>query len=703
MRMFNIPHSMRILFAMFMGVAIGAYSGQVYMGVSAIAKAFVTLLNMTALPYISLSLIVGIGSLSSQRALKTFKQSCLILLALLTVMLFFIFMAPLAFPNWENAEFYSASTIKTASELNLVALFFPANPFHAYAHSLIPAVVMFSIFLGVGLIPLKNKKTALTTLRSLVTAIANISSMVMRFAPLGVFCIGLRAAATIDPEQVEGLMVYVITAGVLVALLSFVVLPALVSTITPLAYNDIIKAVREPMVTAFATGSFFSVIPIIVEKTKTLISQKYKDINAEQIPQILIPITFSLPIGGKLLSLLFTLFAAWFSGAYISSVDYINLVVVGLPQLFGTNILAMPNLLDLFNVSNTLFDLFLVSENLIVGRLGAVLSIMVASSFALLMATSMTQRLTFNWRSFFKHLAIIPCLSVVLFMGLGFGFGKISHQYQGYSKFIDRDFLYPQPQSTYLNEPNKEELFSLRTKAYVDALKNIKSRGFIRVGYFRDDLPYAFHNKKGKLVGFDIEIMNQLAEDLGVDIEFVKIFHNEAAPLLNSGYIDITSGIPMIPDNMKHYTLTVPYTKQTLAFLVKDKRRAEFTSWRKIINNKDLSIGIPETFFYKDAVERNFIHGKAWEFSTPRLLFKPEYAHIDGLLFGAPAASGWTLLYPEYTVVVPKPEKAPVSMAFPIHKNDHSFELFMRNWITMKQQNGTLDKLFTYWIEGKQP
>jgi hypothetical protein len=73
------------------------------------------------------------------------------------------------------------------------------------------------------------------------------------------------------------------------------------------------------------------------------------------------------------------------------------------------------------------------------------------------------------------------------------------------------------------------------------------------------------------------------------------------------------------------------------------------------------------------------------------------------MLFGAAAASAWTLLHPEYTVIVPKPLLAPISMAFPINHNDQAFELFMRNWINMKQQSNVINKLFDYWISNKTP
>lgn len=697
----KIPKSLLIIIAMFMGAIIGAYGGEVYPGVNIMADAFVTLLQMTALPYISFSLIVGIGGLSSTKAMVWLKQGFIIMLGLLAVMLFFIFMSPLAFPDWVSADFYSASTVKVQAELNLVDLFIQSNPFYAYANTLIPAIVMFSILVGIGLTPIRNKKQTLLILSNFVSSLGNINAVVMKLAPLGVFCIGLRAAATIESSQIEGLLVYIVTASVLVTLLSFIVLPSIVAIITPFRYGDILKATREALVTAFATGSFFVVIPTIVEKTRLLIHNQYKNINAEKVPEVLVPITFSLPIGGKLIALLFTLFAAWFSGAYISMGDYINLVIIGVPQLFGTTTIAMPSLLEAFNVSSTMFDLFLVSENIIVNRLGAILSVIVSACFSLLLATYKLKNFTFNSKTFIRYLVIIPCVSSLLFLGLGYGFNQISHQYEGYSKFIDRDFLFDPVISTQLSEPNQTDVLS--AKQSTNALERIKARGFIRVGYFRDDLPYAFQNKEGKLVGFDIELMHQLASDLNVDIQFVLIFHKEAESLLKSGYLDITTGFPVIPDNMAKYTLTVPYSEQVLAFLVKDNRRAEFTQWRTILKRKDLTIGIPETFYYEDAVKHHFTEGKAWNISTPRLFFKEEYQHIDGMLFGAAAASGWTLLYPDYTVVVPKPARSPIAMAFPLNQNDNSFELFMRNWISMKKRNGTLDVLFKYWIEGKTP
>ncbi|MBL4898924.1 MAG: cation:dicarboxylase symporter family transporter [Colwellia sp.] len=701
----NIPRSLKIITAMIVGLLIGATTSTVFIGVNEIANAFVMLLQMTALPYISLSLITGIGGLSSAKISSTVKHSLIILLSLIALVLFFILLAPIAFPNWQSADFYSVNTIKTVQEFDLIQLFIPTNPFYSFAHGLIPSVVMFSIFLGVGLMQVKAKKQTLLALIGLNNAIINVSAMVMKLAPLAIFCIALRAAATIDASQLDGLLVYIVTAAVLVFLLAFLILPAIVATITPFEYKDILKATRSAMITAFATGSFFIVIPLIVEKTKQLIDKMNITnanlrANAITAPSIIVPISFSLPIGGKLLALLFVLFAAWFSGSPVDASNYFQLLTVGLSQLFGSTSIAMPNLLALFNVPSALFELFLVAENLIVGRLGALLSVIFSASLVILIATSIVNKFTFKWRSFSKYLIILPAISMIAFVSLRFTFDNISFQYQGYTKFIERDFVILDTKSTVLKQPENIEINS---QPDVDVLTRIKQRGFIRVGYFRDDLPYSFHNHQGKLVGFDIEIINLLADDLGVSIEFVLIFHKQAQQLLSSGYLDMTTGVPVLPNNMKEFTLTVPYSSQSIAFIVKDERRSEFTDWKTIFNDEELIISIPELYYNENLIKRYFKHNKVWEISTPRLYFKEKYQHIDAMLFGAPTASAWTLLHPEYTVVAPKPAQPPLAMAFAINSEDKAFELFMRSWIQMKKQNKDIEHLFDYWIAGKTP
>src|SRR6185369_8168525 len=52
-------------------------------------------------------------------------------------------------------------------------------------------------------------------------------------------------------------------------------------------------------------------------------------------------------------------------------------------------------------------------------------------------------------------------------------------------------------------------------------LQAIAARKVLRVGFLPDALPFAFFNKSGDLVGFDIEIAHRLAREMGVTLAFV--------------------------------------------------------------------------------------------------------------------------------------------------------------------------------------
>ena len=124
--------SVQIISAMFIGLLLGYYFSVTYSVIDNTANAFVTSLQMTVLPYIILSLIVGLGGLKPSKAKNISKQSLFIIFMMIFLVLFFIFSTPLSFPEWQNAEFYSANTIKIAPELSLIDLFISANPFHAF-------------------------------------------------------------------------------------------------------------------------------------------------------------------------------------------------------------------------------------------------------------------------------------------------------------------------------------------------------------------------------------------------------------------------------------------------------------------------------------------------------------------------------------------------------------------------------------------
>ena len=107
-----------------------------------LADAYVRLLQMTVLPYMIVSLIAGIGSLSAGQAKTMLTRVGAILVLLWTISITFAFLMPLSFPSWETASFFSTGMLHQVEDFDFLGLYIPTNPFNSLANNVVPAVVI---------------------------------------------------------------------------------------------------------------------------------------------------------------------------------------------------------------------------------------------------------------------------------------------------------------------------------------------------------------------------------------------------------------------------------------------------------------------------------------------------------------------------------------------------------------------------------
>ena len=153
-----------ILIGLALGVATGLFFGEKAGVLQLVAEGYLRLLQMTVLPYVMVSLIEGIGSLDGARARHLFVRVGTLSLVLWALALGAVMLMPLVFPEIESASFFSTTLVENRPPLDFVALYIPSNPFHSLANNIVPAVVLFSIFLGVALIGIERKQALLENL-----------------------------------------------------------------------------------------------------------------------------------------------------------------------------------------------------------------------------------------------------------------------------------------------------------------------------------------------------------------------------------------------------------------------------------------------------------------------------------------------------------------------------------------------------------
>ena len=84
-----------------------------------------------------------------------------------------------------------------------------------------------------------------------------------------------------------------------------------------------------------------------------------------------------------------------------------------------------------------------------------------------------------------------------------------------------------------------------------------------------------------------------LARDLGVQLAFVPVERDRMTAQVNEGYCDIImSGTVITPERAQVVTFSAPYMDFTMAFVVKDHRLEEFSTWEALRHLKAPRIGV---------------------------------------------------------------------------------------------------------------
>jgi len=700
---FRLGLSGYILLGLLLGILCGLFFGEYCAGLKIFGDAFIKLLQMSILPYIVVSLIVGIGRLSYQEAKVLAIKAGLLFLLFWGIALAVIFVMPLAFPSVDTASFFSTSLVKAKEEVDFLELFIPSNPFRSLANNVIPASVLFSIAVGVGLIGIKAKQNLIDDLSILATALSRVANFVVYLTPIGVFAIAASAAGTMTLEEIGRLQVYFVTFIVAVILLTFWVLPMLVAALTPFTYKDIVGKSKDALVTGFATGELFIILPLLIQNCNDLFKQheeEHKD--TASFVDIIVPVSFNFPSAGKLLTLLFVLFCAWYTGNALSVTEYPYFSLIGISSLFASTDMAMPFLLDSMRIPSDLYQLFILT-GIANKRFATLLAGMNLLTFTLLATCAIIGFLSINWKKLFRFALLSVMLTVAVVVGARFVLSfSVTDAYTKDKVIASMHLLHSPVQAVVRKTAPADFAVVDKEKSH---LKRIQERGVLRVGYNPDRLPFTFFNSKGELVGFDVEMAHRLARELGVTLEFVPFELDTMVEQLNGDHFDIImAGIAMITQGLEEMSFSQPYMDVTFALVVKDSRRKEFQNIDEIkrTGGRGLTFGVRGAYEYFAAkAAENLPMAKVVPVKSYRDFFESNNEEVDALVTGAEVGAAWTLLYPEYDVVVPKPVAMVVPLGYAVARGNTEMADFLSHWIDLKKKDRTIEKLYNYWILGQ--
>jgi len=690
--------SARIFIGLAAGICTGIFFGELVADLKLLGDIFIKLLQITVLPYIIVSLIAGFGRMQMQQVRRLAVRGSVVLLGIWVLALAIIFVAPLAFPDIDVASFFSSVTPTERDRGDILDLYLPANIFYSLSNNMVPAVVLFSILVGVALIPVQDKSSVLPIFDTLASALSNINSAIVKLTPYGIFAIAAAAAGTMTIEELGRVQVYLITYVALALVITFWVFPGLIAAVSGISYREVLKTFQDALVTAFATGNQFVVLPQIAQGCKDLLARhRLSSVEAESAVDIIVPVSFNFPSLGKLLVLLFVLFAAWFTDTPLSTADRISLAFNGLFSLFGSINIAVPNLLDALQIPADMFQLFLVT-GVVVGRFGAMLAALHIIVLSVIGTLAVCGQLRMSGAAILRYLFISSlCLAGVV-LALRAYFLVFVPDPPDKNEVLGAIQLMEERVPATVSDSVPEASTTILAGSRLD---HILRNGVLKVAYRPTNLPCSFLTREGELVGFDVEMAHILAQDFGVELEFLPFEFNRLGAMLSSGQVDIAmSCIASLPDRYTYASFSGSYLALNLAFVVPDYERESFTDIALLREREDLTIAMVGTHYFEPLVRRHLPNARLVYLEAAEDFFTGAAQGADALMLSGEQGAAYSYRHPRYSVARVSGRGIRLPAAYAIPKGDVAMMEFVSNWIDLKRKDGTIDALYDYWMLG---
>ena len=249
---------------------------------------FIKLMKMLVVPLVFCSIIVGVTSISDIKKIGSIGGRAILIYLLTTALAVSIAlliagivepgiglnMTGLADPSNVTTNVTVTSTI-----LDMI----PDNPLNSLANGDMLPVIIFGVIVGFILAKLKEETETINKLFTEGnTVMMEMTNIVMKFAPIGVFCLIAKTFSTLGMDGLMPLSKYVACVILALAVQAFIVYPTLLVIFTRLNPIKFFKRFFSVMLFAFSSSSSNATIPLTLEKLSEM--GVSKDVSSFTIP-----------------------------------------------------------------------------------------------------------------------------------------------------------------------------------------------------------------------------------------------------------------------------------------------------------------------------------------------------------------------------------------------------------------------------------
>ena len=337
---------------------------------------FIKLMKMLVVPLVFCSIVVGVASISDIRKIGKIGGTTILIYLLTTALAITIalLIAGIIKPGegLNMAGLAQANLTASQSMADTLINIIPDNPINSLASGDMLPVIIFGVVIGIILAKLREEtKTVNKMFEEGNTIMMEMTSIVMKFAPIGVFCLMAKTFAGLGFGGLMPLLKYIGCVLLGLAIQAFIVYPSIMVILTRLNPIKFFKRFISVMFFAFSSSTSNATIPLNMEKLSEM--GVSRDVSSFTIPLgatinmdgtaimqgcavMFAAQAYGIDLGtSALITVVFTAVMASVGTAGVPSVGLITLNMVfnsvGLPVDAIGIIMGIDHLLDMFRTA----------------------------------------------------------------------------------------------------------------------------------------------------------------------------------------------------------------------------------------------------------------------------------------------------------------------------------------------------------------
>ncbi|GLZ87933.1 ABC transporter [Metapseudomonas resinovorans] len=236
--------------------------------------------------------------------------------------------------------------------------------------------------------------------------------------------------------------------------------------------------------------------------------------------------------------------------------------------------------------------------------------------------------------------------------------------------------------------------------AHAGMVDDAVNRGTLRVGMDPTYMPFEMTNKRGEIIGFEVDVLKAMAKSMGVKLELVSTSYDGIIPALLTDKFDmIGSGMTLTQERNLRINFSEPFIVVGQTLLIREELQGQIKSYKDLNDAKyriTSKIGTTGEMVAKKLIAKAQYHGFDNE---QEALMDVVNGKADAFIYDAPynvvavnkAGAGKLVFLEEPFTFEP--------LAFGLKKGDYDSLNWINNFLRQSKQDGTYDRIHAKWFK----